>query len=198
MNKLIGIIAGILLLFFSMSATAKLPEKFGELMQRAKMTFTEPTGLVEIAPIENVQMNYEFALKYPETKFEIRFAIRPLDTMLKEYAKAIKSGSICINPNKSYQTSFLATIFNVSNGKTSNTKTFDKDAVKLEFNADWGSTAFFEVGKEFGQDYKYCMVVAIHKDDCGDAYIFFLTDTINEFDKFMHPVFHSLQFIKDR
>lgn len=197
MTKPMGIIAGILLLLFSLGATAKLPDKFVDLMHRANMTFTEPTGLVEIAPIDNTQMNYEFALKYPETKFEIRFAIRPLDNMLKEYEKSIKSGHNCISPNKLYQTSLLALILNVSNGKTLNTKKFDKDQVKLEFNADWGATAFFELGKEFGQDYKYCMVVAIHKDDCGDAYIFFLTDTINEFDKFMHPVFHSLQFTKD-
>ena len=48
-----------------------------------------------------------------------------------------------------------------------------------------------------GQKYKYCMVVAIHKDNLADAYIFYLSDTKDEFLELMKPAFYSLIFCKD-
>jgi hypothetical protein len=50
------------------------------------------------------------------------------------------------------------------------------------------------VGKEFGQNYKYCMLVALHKSNIGDAYYFYLSDTKDDFNNNMDPAFHSLKF----
>src|SRR4029078_4003442 len=128
-------------------------------------------------PIENRQMNYEYALISKSKDFEVRYAIRPMDNFIKEYnerEKNKKPGEINIHPNKFYAQTFQATVLNISGGQLPESTTFDKDAVKSEFNADWGATTTVELGKEFGQDYKYCMVVAIHKDNVGEAYYFYL------------------------
>ncbi|WP_169817148.1 hypothetical protein [Flavobacterium glycines] len=51
-----------------------------------------------------------------------------------------------------------------------------------------------EPRKEFGQDYKYCMIIAIHKDDAADAYYFYLADDQQTLKEQMQAVFHSLKF----
>jgi hypothetical protein len=51
-----------------------------------------------------------------------------------------------------------------------------------------------EVGKEFGQYYKYCLLITIHKDNVGDAYCFYLTNTQEGFTKNLQASFHSLKF----
>ena len=62
------------------------------------------------------------------------------------------------------------TILNITGGVEYNIQAFDKDAVKNEFNADWGATTFVELNSGFGKGFKYFMIVMIHKDDVADAY----------------------------
>lgn len=175
----------------------KLPKIFARLLDRDELILIKPSGLIEVQPIENEQMNYEYALKYPDKNFEIRYAIRPLDIVMKEYNESMKNkkeGEIILHPNKYYSPSMQATVLNISGGQLPNISAFDSQAVKNEFNADWGATTFVELGEEFGQSYKYCLVVALHKDDIADAYIFFVSDTKVDFDKNMQIAFHSLKF----
>lgn len=173
------------------------PKLFTSLLQRAHMKLEKPEGYTETAPIENRQMNYEYALKHPTKRFEVRYAIRPLDSMIIDYKahmKTKKEGDIFINPNKFYESSLQATLLNISGGELPEITVFGSKAVKDEFNADWGATAFVNVGEEFGQDYKFCMVVALHKDDLGDAYYFYLADDRQVIIDTMMDAFHSLKF----
>lgn len=197
MTRIRLVLLGLLFLGLTAFLEKKLPKTFTRLLDRGKMSFLRPDGLVEVPTIENEQMNYEYALKYPDKNFEVRYAIRPLDILLKEYQKSLKKkkeGETILHPNKYYSPSLQATVLNISGGQLPDISQFDKEAVKNEFNADWGATTFVTVGEEFGQAYKYCVVVAIHKDDIGDAYIFFLSDTKVDFDKNMQTAFHSLRF----
>ena len=188
---------GYLLLILMSFGSDNLPKKFTDLLHRANMSFQKPTGLEETQIIENRQINYEFAIKYPKNKFEVRYAIRPLDNLIFDYdekEKNKKQGDINIHPNKLYSSLLQTITLNISGGRLSKVTIFDKEIVKKEFNADWGATTFVEVGKEFGQNYKYCMIVAIHKDNFADAYFFYLSDTKERFDELMNPAFHSLKF----
>jgi hypothetical protein len=182
------------LILTSFKSDNSLPETFNELLKRSGLVFDSPLGLIPVKIVENRQMNYEYALKYPNKNFEIRYAIRPLDYLLNQFEKSKKLGEISINPNKLYSSSLQATVLNISGGKLTDIAQFDKNSVKQEFNADWGATTFLDVGKEFGQNYKYCMVVAIHKDNLADVYIFYLSDTKIGFNELVEPAFHSLKF----
>lgn len=197
MTKCQLLLVGLVFLGLTSFQEEKLPKTFTKLLDRGKMTFSKPNGFIEVPTIENDQMNYEYALKYPDKNFEVRYAIRPLDIAMKEYKKSIKNkkeGELILHPNKYYSPSLQATVLNISGGQLPTITQFDKHAVKNEFNADWGATTFVTVGEEFGQSYKYSVVVAIHKDDIADAYIFFLSDTKVDFDKNMQTAFHSLRF----
>jgi len=183
--------------FSTYSADNKQLKIFADLLAETKMVFQMPDGFVETATVDNDQMNYEYAIKYPDKKFEIRYSIRPLGGMIdlyKDNEKNKKSGDAFMDPNKLYTASFQAIAMNISGGRFGGSKEFEKNSVQKEFNADWGATTFVEAGKSFGQDYKYCMMIAIHKDDCADAYIFFMTDDKEHLMELVMPAFYSLKF----
>lgn len=200
MSKIKFIVSGFILLFLLSFKSDKLPKDFSELLTRAKITFIRPEGMMEVKCIENRQMNYEYALKSKDKNFEVRYAIRPMDNKLKEYAEAKKRGDLMIHPNNWKETVFQATLLNIGIGGSDshqlpNITFFDSTAVRKEFNADWGATAFANLGPEFGGDtYKYCIAVTIHKDFVGDAYFFYVSDNRDDIGALMEKPFHSLKF----
>lgn len=148
---------------------------FKNLLDSNNMTFEVPKDYIEIEPIENRQMNYEKAYKHPTERFEVRYAIR--------------------NQNFGfYKQIFEMTVLNISGGQLPEYTPFGTEAVKNEFGADAGATVMVKVGKEFGQDYKYCLLVYIHKNGMGDGYIFYLADDKKTINDLMMPIFHALKF----
>lgn len=174
-----------------------LPVNFTALLDRAQLTFTPPEGMVEVPIVKNGQMNYEYALKSKDKAFEIRYTIRPLDSMLMRYAeqeKNKKPGDVNLSPNTLHTTAFMATIMNISGGKLPQIKEFDAGAVKNEFSADWGATTFCQPVREFAGEYKYCMAITIHKDNVADAYCFFLSGNQENYQTLLAGAFHGLRF----
>ena len=192
MKKIVTITIGLLFAVLLSFTVENLPKTFTDLLDQGNMTFENPIGLDAIKIIENDQMNYDYAVKYPTKNFEVRYAIRPLKTLLKDYKDKGTGGNV--HPNNLYSTLFQTTALNISGGQFPEINIYDKDAVKEEFNADWGASAFVQTVKEFGQNYKYCMIVGIHKDNFADAYIFYLSDNTEDFEKLAGPVFHALKF----
>jgi hypothetical protein len=197
MNKIKFFITGLCFVILTSFSSDNLPKKFTDLLSITKMTFNQPDEYSEIQVIENQQMNYEYAIINNAKDFEIRYAIRPLDEMIKNYnerEKNKKPGDTNIHPNKLHTATFQAVVFNVSGGKFPKIGEFNPESVKKEFNADWGALTMVEVGKEFGTNYKYCFLIAIHKDDVGDAYCFYLSNTKEGITKNMQAPFHALRF----
>jgi hypothetical protein len=151
---------------------------FEMLLDSNNMVFNAPKDFIEVEPIQNRQMNYEKAYKHPTKRFEVRYAIRSHNFGW-------------------YHQMFEMTVLNISGGKLPEYTNFNTEAVKNEFNADAGCVVSVPVGEEFGQDYKYCMLVYIFKKGVGDGYIFFLADDKKIIPDLMMPAFHSLKFAKD-
>ena len=194
-NKLFLFIVGIIT-FISYSFSVK-PDQFSELLTRSDLIFTQPENFTSVEIVDQNNMQYEYALKHNSKNFEVRYAIRPLDELLKTYEKKEKNkkeGDINIHPNKLYKTLLQSTTMNISGGYLPEMVVFDSLAVRQEFNADWGATTYVEVGNAFGANYKYCITVAIHKNNVADAYLFFLSDNTENFDDVMLTAFHSLKF----
>lgn len=201
MYKMKFIVSGFALLFLLSFKSDKLPKDFSELLTRAKITFIRTEGMVETKCIENRQMNYEYALKLKDKNFEVRYAIRPMDVRLNEYDETKKKkNEMMIHPNNWSQPLFQTTLLNIGiggseTGNLPNITYFDSTAVRHEFNADWGATAFVNLGPEFGGNtYKYCIAVTIHKDFVGDAYFFYVSDNKDDIGRLMEKPFHSLKF----
>lgn len=175
-----------------------LPASFIDLLTRAQLTFMPPAGLIEVEPVKNSQMLYQYALKFPDKNFEVRYTVRPLDSIVNQYndwLKNKKAGSARIDPNKMHATVFYAIMMNISDGsRPPQIRAFDSVAVKKEFNADWGATGVCVPGGDFAKGYKYCEVVTIHKNNVGDAYCFYLSDDVSYYQSLLIPMFHTMRF----
>jgi hypothetical protein len=176
-----------------------LPKTFTDVLEKSGLTFIKPAGFVETDVIENEDMNYQYAIKHAEKRFEVRYSILPLGELIN------KDGQRNEWFNTSYKTRFLCVLMNIRKGgplasiELPNYVESEKQAVKRLYNADWSAMAQMEVGKSFGQDYKYCVVIAIHKDDAADAYIFILMDDMEYFgptyfEELIRNTFISLKF----
>lgn len=171
-------------LFFTLFVSASVlaqdstevnPYSFEALLDSCKMEFTVPSGFKEVPVIENMQMNYEKAYKHPTKNFEVRYALRRTNFNLPE-------------------SMIMVTVLNISGGQMPGYNMFGTEAVQKEFNADSGGAASCTLGPEFGQDYKYCLLVYIHKNGVGDGYIFYLANENEMIPDLMEPIFHALKF----
>jgi hypothetical protein len=171
--------------------------EFKTLLAECGMKFDNPSGFAESEIVENADMNYEYALKYPNKDFIVRYSVRPIT--YKVYANAEVKNELEGQKgfrNSQYEIIFKTVMLNLTGGIEYKYTVFDTDAVKAEFNADWGVTTFVDLNPngEFGKGYKYCMIVSIHKRDIADAYYFYLSNTKDKFMDNVDPLFHSLKF----
>lgn len=188
--------------------------QFRQQLAAAHMTLAPPPGWTETPVVANVQMSYDYALRYPGHRLEVRYAVRPLAAQLAEYARSKKSKDASIlNPNELYKQVFHTIVLNVGVGGQTNPdmgqalqaefaqplREFPGQAIKAEFGADWGATDLIAPGPEFGQTYKHCLLVALHKNGAADAYCFYLFDDQQDLTNIVFgdpakAVFHSLRF----
>jgi hypothetical protein len=199
MKKLTPVFTALLIVLLTAFKADNLPALFSDRLSRSQLVFTPPGGYTEIPVISNRQMHYEYALKNPAKNFEVRYAVMPLDSVFMQFEAMQKDkNSVNVNtigPNKLYYGAFLATMANISGGtKPPKIDAFPTEAVKHDFNADWGAFGVCEVGVEFGKGYKYCMGVAIHKDNLADAYYFYLTNDATDFQTELVPIFYAMKF----
>lgn len=176
-----------------------LPADFTTLLNRTDMSFTSPAGYAAVAVVKNGQMLYHYAIKSADRNFEVRYAVRPLDSMVNVYNDWLKNkpaGKVMTNPNNLYKLAFASIMMNLSrgSGRMPQIKAFDSIAVKRDFNADWGAVGLCIPSGDFSAGYKYLNVTALHKNNQGDAYIFYLTDNVQDLQTAMPPIYTALKF----
>lgn len=176
-----------------------LPANFITLLNRTDMSFTPPTGYAAVAVVKNGQMVYHYAIKAADKNFEVRYAVRPLDSMMNVYndwQQNKPAGKVMTNPNNLYKFAFTAIMMNLArgSGRMPQIKAFDSVAVKRDFNADWGAVGLCIPAGDFSAGYKYLNVTALHKNNQGDAYIFYLTDNVQDLQTAMPPIYTALKF----
>lgn len=177
--------------------SVELPAEFQQLLVRSEMDFIPPKDFIPVDALKNTHIKCMYALKHPEKQFEVQYIINPLDEQLRIYAENEKNkqpGDINIHPNTLYTTLLKSTTLNISGGYLPETVVFDSVAVNKEFNADWGGTTFVELAPDFAPNYKYAMIVGIHKNNVADAYLIFLSDKMENYNDIMLSAFHSLRF----
>ncbi|GAB3412967.1 hypothetical protein [Niabella aquatica] len=204
MTKLLFTIA----LSFAITLASGQNQQFKKLLEEGGLEFTMPDGFDTIATRQNPDMNYELVLQSKNDSFEIRYAIRPLKKRVEEFEKMAADStktnisSAKSHPNKMYKMTLMAVLINTSlQQQGSNTPTiprlseFKPEAVKNEFNADWGAMSGYPPRASFDSTYKNCMTVALHRDNASDVYIFYL---FNNRETFMRmttpPVFHAIRY----
>lgn len=192
-----------LLPYFSY-AQDSLPEGFTDGLKRAKMTFSMPEGFEKIDIIENPHMNYEYAIRDKNKKLEIRYAIRPIDSMLiqHEKSKTNKDTEIVTTPNQIAAIMHIPTAMNISGNMDPNSLKVgplgpSKEAIQEEFGANDGVVIpLGTLRKEFSEEYTNCMLISMWKEDLGTGMVFFLFNDMKDADtmKTLMQAFYSLRF----
>ncbi len=159
------------------------------------LQFNMPSGYKIKEIKDNGDLQYSFAIINSEGTMEVRYSIFPMKEMLNEYEKSKKDPNVTmVNPNNIHIGIMNANGLNMTGGKMVDIGDFPSQAVKKEFNADYGGNGFFEFNCEFGKGYKYGQFVCLHKENVADVIITFMSNDKNTHSDLMDIPFHALTF----
>lgn len=170
------------------------PDTFPKLLDKAKMSFTLPEGFHEVPAVKNIQMNYEFAMQDSAGDLEVRYTIRPIDTVKQ------KQTHMNFDNELTNFTIFNTILFNISDQKLKmpdimrHVKKMPQNAVTQLFNADHVMGSMVNLGKEFGQDYKYSFILNVHKKATANAFIYLMAKDSSTLKHITRPVLSALRF----
>ena len=191
MSRVLFALAILVITNFSFAQESETLREFKKDLTLYALNFEKPEGYVETEVIDNHDLAYSYALLHEDVKLEIRYTLFSIKNMIEQNKK---SGGVSVDPNKMYQALVTTNQLNLSGGNEYQVTRFDSEAVKEEFNADAGATTFFPLNSKFGEGYKNCMMVVLHKKDIADAFILFLFDDPEVFQNNAMDAFHALTF----
>jgi hypothetical protein len=192
-----------ILLSFSLTVllqTLSHASDFEEKVKSLGLILSKPEGYLEVAPKENRDMKYDYALHHPTKKYEIRYTLAPFpEGAVKEYKewseKKDKGDSIHTDPNLRFKMMFQAIALNIAGkGSVLGGQKFSPESVKEHFGGDTGSMAVIDMNSDFGAGFSACTVVGIHKENLGEFYIFHLCDDPSTVQSEMDATNFSLRF----
>lgn len=168
---------------------------FKKELKPLELTFDMPEGWTTTEVKENRDLGYTFAILNKDKTLETRYSLFGLKNLMKEYEASLKdSNSVMLHPNKFYLGFVQANMLNMTGGNMVEIQKFPHQAVSTEFNADAGGTYFLEFNCEFGEGYKYGLIVYIHRDDVADVIITYMSDDPLAMQEQMMDAFHALKF----
>ncbi len=170
-------------------------EEFQKQAALSGLQFEMPIGYKIKEVKKNRDLQYTFAIINLDETMEVRYSLFPMKQMLIEYEKSKSNpNQIMINPNNVYIGIMNSNGLNMTGGKMVDIGDFPTKAVKKEFNADYGGSAFLEFNCEFGKGYKYGQFVCLHKENVADAIITFMSNDRKTHSELMDTPFHALTF----
>ncbi len=199
-------LTAILLLLISSTVSGQ-NARFNSALEEGFLYFKMPENFDTVPVYPNPDMTYDLAIKSKTDSFEIRYAIRPLRERIAHFEKMAADTSngnkvfANAHPNKMYQTVFTTVLFNTSSQPQEAVTpaiprfgAFKPEAVKNEFNANWGATSGYVPRATFDSHYKNCMTVTLHKDDAADVYVFYLYNNKETMMRLMPSTFQAIRF----
>lgn len=170
------------------NGSLRLPEEFASRLRQSNLTFSPPPGFSP-APLNSTNRTqwYDFAVKSDNSKFEIRYAIKPWGSNDFPGMDAAV---------------LLAIVHNISQTNFDRT---DLNGVEIHpdmchiLGADTGFlTRPIDLHSDFSTDFQKCMVQWICSNGRGSAYIFYLFDDYAQVADqiFSKNVFRSVKFSK--
>lgn len=175
------------------SSNAKANAEFSKALNTAGMTFTRPKGSLLAPVVKNQAVAYQYAVKYPARNLEIRYLVLPkAGAGITVQAKPVSKNSPPTPTDDPFDTFCYNMAIKISGGtKDPNMRIggFDPKAAKKEFNADKGTFWMLPINNNnFGTPYKFCNMVALRKDNGAYAFIFYLSNSLQEIVKAINEV----------
>lgn len=164
----------LLLLLFTSGTTQAEPYGFPQLLQDGGLMMQQPPPGYQVQPTaETAVFAYEYALRHPHKKLEIRYAVRPINRVEIDYQDPHGSAP---DPNHLFPMLFQTLIADLSDGGRSPSRELTPADAKRSYNADWAAMAVMDISPDFAPGYRQMLLVAIHKNFAADAYMMLLFD----------------------
>ncbi len=192
-NKSMQIICSMAMLTFLMHFSCSSPVKkyTGSASDRTSVKkkdiieFTIPLGFVMSEITAESPLKYCRIIKHCSKKLEIRYL-------------AYTGTSSGDDPNFKEQefrekTMEIARIISAE-GTDRKFSLFRESDANSEFNADMGVTASLKVNRNYSDNYKYIILVGMHRNGTGHAYMIFLLNNLNDTTDEIQSAFHSMKF----
>jgi len=166
------------------SKTGNVEANFNKLLHTAGMTFKMPTGAVKAPIIKNKQLPYQYAVKYPSRGIEIRYAILPKAGITAKPTKTPLNGTSRTLVNDPFDNLSMDVATKVAGGVPDPKMQiggFDPAEAKKQFGADKATFWMINIkNNSFANGYKFCNMVAMHKDNGANAYVFYLANSLQD------------------
>ena len=121
----------------------------------------------------NHLINCEKALRRDDAAMEIRYAIRSTARATVEYEGPHNDAP---DPNHLYAMMFRALVDALAAGGDTPLREYPADQAREKSNADWAAAAVFDVDTGLNSANKQGLLIAMHKNEKGDAYEIFRLD----------------------
>jgi hypothetical protein len=183
---------------------------FFTLVENGGLQYVKPSSAKDVKVVQNADLNYHYAVRDTVDNIEIRYIVYPLQEAINQYnGPHSDSGVGKIDPNFLHTNFLLSCAFKVegkafsADGQFPEIKELSHATADIKYNADWVGIADVQPCDEFGQQYKFCTICALHKDNLADVFIFYLYNNKDEFtgrnpfaEETVDGVFNSLKFKK--
>ena len=156
------------------------------------MTFSVPPGFDFITPRTNDRVGYSCAIGVQDPKLELRYHIFPLKLPpLPPGYTSVASADL----NTLHVPNMLAMIQNVARAVLVEPNLLPADGVKAEFGADWGAVCRLALAPSaFADGFAECLLLALHRKDVADAYVFFMFQDFQNAASLINSNFYTLRF----
>lgn len=172
-----------------------LPEPFIQSLAAARMSFQTPPGFTAVAPTDNPHLAWQHGIRAQDGSIEIRYRVDPIAPLMAEKARCdADPNCVMADPNAVGPTMAFASALNMGGGRVADQGSFPKPSVFLEFNADDANLWAFPPMQDFAPGWDMGLLIALHRDDQGDALIILLLKEGVAMDPAWSVAFHALRF----
>jgi hypothetical protein len=177
-------------------ATGAFPRAFAEpsfevLLAESHLQLEVPAGFTPVPVQANPVLSYEQALRDPEGRLEVRYALRPLGRLQIDYDDPHGAAP---DPNHVFPLMFESIAMRLSGGGHTPTREYPVDQARRLFNADWAAAGVFDVRSPFATDFAQGLVLALHRNRVADAYLVLLFDDYAQAKPAIDRALASLRF----
>lgn len=164
---------------------------FSKLSKEADIIFTPPEELEEIAVVPMPFFPFEKAYRHKKATLEIRYAIRPLSRISIDFTDP---HGLTPAPGTVFPLVLTALIGQFAQHADAPKHEYIAEQAKSLFNADWAAASQFKASPKAKSEYKYALLLAIHKDKRGDAYTMFLFNDPKAVKATINKIVNTMRF----
>lgn len=171
---------------------ADLPAVFRDQLAQNAIAYKAPDGFRLVAAKANDRVTYDLALATDQPNLEIRFQIVSLNRLpLPDGFTPIAQ----VDMNALHDVHTLALIRNIASQIVSGPNALPAASVGPEFGADRGTVTRLVLAQSaFGEGFVECLLLALHKENVADVYVFFLFDDFERAADRIQAAFYTLTF----